>query len=111
MQIAPFLIFVIGMIIQVSGVLNDGFSLILRTYLLGMAMSVSGTVMLLVSLIFMKYRAEWFFWFMTLFAGYLIFKMSIFSSPIGIGIVLYLIPKKNEFKNESDELLEAEAAQ
>jgi hypothetical protein len=111
MQIAPVLIFAIGMMTQLAGVQSDGFSFIFRAYLLGVAMSISGTIMLIISLVFMKYRAEWFFWFMLLFAGYLIFRISIVSCPIGIGIVLYLLSKKNEFKNKSDDLLKAKAVQ
>jgi len=100
MQIASFLIFALGVMIQLAGIENDGFSFIFRAYLLGMAMSLSGAIMLFVSLVFMKYRALWFFRFMAIFSIYLVFKMSLFFTPIGIFAALYLLSKRSEFATD-----------
>ena len=100
MQIVPFLIFALGVIIQLVGIESDGFSFMFRAYLFGMAMSLSGAIMLFISLVFMKYRAQWFFRFMAIFSIYLVFKMSLFFTPLGIVIALYLLSKRSEFTTD-----------
>tara|TARA_B100000614_G_scaffold253781_1_gene268169 strand:- start:19 stop:408 length:390 start_codon:yes stop_codon:yes gene_type:complete len=100
LQIVPFLIFALGVIIQLVGIESDGFSFMFRAYLFGMAMSLSGAIMLFISLVFMKYRAQWFFRFMAIFSIYLVFKMSLFFTPLGIVIALYLLSKRSEFTTD-----------
>jgi hypothetical protein len=96
LQIAPILYFLISVaVLSQSG--ENELGNLLRFGIITMAMSLSGAIMLFSSLVFMKYRALWFFRFMAVFSIYLVFKMSLFFTPIGIITGLYLLSKRSEF--------------
>jgi len=96
LQIAPILYFLISVVVLSQSGENELGNL-LRFGIITMAMSLSGAIMLFSSLVFMKYRAPWFFQFMVIFSIYLVFKMSLFFTPIGIVTALYLLSKRSEF--------------
>jgi hypothetical protein len=98
LQIAPILYFIIifGMAaMSLSG--ESDMSLFFKLGILKISMSMSGAIMSLISLVFMKYRAVWFFRFMALFSVYLVFKISFILTPIGIILALYLLSRRSEF--------------
>jgi hypothetical protein len=109
MQIAPILNFLVGMVL-ISTTGENGFGTFLKFGIVTMAMSLSGAIMLFSSLVFMKYRAVWFFRFMALFSVYLVFKMSLFFTPIGIITAIYLLSKRNEFTMDRTESPQQAAA-
>lgn len=80
-------------------VLAEHISLALRTTAYGMIPALIGFVLLLIALFSSKYRAPWFFWFMAIYAC-----LSLLGFPVGtiIGIVIlvYIIPRKEEFDRE-----------
>lgn len=81
--------------------LSGNISLALTTTAIGIIPALIGMVFLLVALFSSKYRAPWFFWFMAIYA-----VLSLLGFPIGtvLGIVIlvYIIPRKEEFKCEPD---------
>lgn len=80
-------------------ILAEHISLALRTTAYGMILALIGFVLLLIALFSSKYRAPWFFWFMAIYAC-----LSLLGFPVGtiIGIVIlvYIIPRKEEFNCE-----------
>jgi glucan phosphoethanolaminetransferase (alkaline phosphatase superfamily) len=96
LQVAPILYLLISVaVLSQSG--GNELGNLLRFGIITMAMSLSGAIMLFISLVFMKYRALWFFRFMAIFSIYLVFKMSLFFTPLGIITALYLLSKRSEF--------------
>jgi hypothetical protein len=69
--------------------------------LIGSVLSLVGLVLLMVALFNSKYRAPWFFWFMVIYA-----VLSLLAFPIGtiLGVIIlvYTIPKKEEFMCDRD---------
>ena len=105
LQLAPILYFLISVVVLSQSGENELGNL-LRFGIITMAMSLSGAIMLFISLVFMKYRALWFYRFMALFSIYLVFKMSLFFTPLGIITALYLLSKRSEFSTDRTEPLQ-----
>jgi len=99
LQVAPILYFLISVVVLSQSGGNELGNL-LRFGIITMAMSLSGAIMLFTSLVFMKYRALWFYRFMAIFSIYLVFKMSLFFTPLGIITALYLLSKRSEFTTD-----------
>lgn len=67
--------------------------------LIGSVLSLVGLVFLMVTLFKSKYRAPWFFWFMVIYAVLNLFALPI-GTILGVIILVYTIPKKEEFMCE-----------
>lgn len=66
--------------------------LILISILIGLA----GLVLLLISLVPLRYRAEWFFWFLMIY-GLMLFGTFPFGTIFGIFFLVYCLTKRHEF--------------
>ena len=88
--------------------LADHISIALTTTAIGIIPALIGTVLLLVTLFSSKYRAPWFFWFMVIYS-----VLSLLAFPIGtvIGIIVlvYIIPRKEEFWCDQDGVINSES--
>jgi|GEM_PF-6615934 len=88
--------------------LSENISFALTTTAIGIIPALIGMVFLLIALFSSKYRAPWFFWFMAIYA-----VLSLLGFPIGtvlgIVILIYIIPRKEEFKREPIDGINSEA--
>ena len=79
--------------------MSNSISTALITTAIGIVTALIGLVLLLIALFSSKYRAPWFFWFMAIYA-----VLSLAGFPIGTAlgliILIYLIPRKEEFQSE-----------
>ena len=73
---------------------------------IGSIPALIGTVLLFLALFQNKCRAPWFFNFMVIYAVLLLFGFPI-GTIMGIIILTYIIPRKDEFKREQVELVHA----
>lgn len=62
--------------------------------LIGTVLGVIGLVLLCVALLRDRYRAEWFFWFLVIYGGVLIFALP----PVGIFFVVYCVVHRESFE-------------
>jgi hypothetical protein len=68
--------------------------------LTAMAIGLVGLVILLVSLILLRYRAEWFFWFLLIY-GLMLCGAFPFGTIFGVFFLVYCLTKRNEFLKHS----------
>lgn len=76
--------------------LAESISLALNTTALGILTALAGMVMVLIALFAYRYRAPWFFWFLTLFSILVILLFPI-GTVVGIVVLVYIMPRKKEF--------------
>ncbi|MDQ8207965.1 hypothetical protein QEH52_10620 [Coraliomargarita sp. SDUM461003] len=74
------------------------FSMVVALYapLLGLLGNMIGYICLLFALFVSRYRAPWFFWFMTIYSA-LILLLAPVGTVLGIVVLVYIIPRKEEF--------------
>ena len=113
LQLAPFLGLlgtVIGMFnafeeiskeesLSSTEMLSENISFAITATAIGIIPAMIGLILLLVALFASKYRAPWFFWFMVIYSIFTLLGFPI-GTVLGIVILIYIIPRKNEFKYE-----------
>ena len=77
---------------HVSAAIGD----VLITTIAGLALGVVGIVLLCIALLGSRYRAEWFFWFLVIYGGLLLFSFPV-GTPIGIFFLVYCLTRRQEF--------------
>jgi hypothetical protein len=110
---------VIGMIRAFSVIESEGqgdlkllaehISLAITSTAIGMIPALVGLVLLLIALFSSKYRAPWFFWFMAIFSvlNFLAFPI---GTVLGIIVLVYIIPRKEEFWCDPDGIVNSVTA-
>jgi hypothetical protein len=81
---------------QELAIMKNELWLILISVLLGLV----GLILLAVSLIPLRYRAEWFFWFLTIY-GVILLGAFPFGTIFGIFFLVFCLTKQREFLNRS----------
>jgi hypothetical protein len=81
---------------QELAIMKNELWLILISILLGLV----GLILLVISLIPLRYRAEWFFWFLTIY-GVILLGAFPFGTIFGIFFLVYCLTKRREFLNRS----------
>ena len=85
---------------QPEALANDmGFALI--TTAIGLCFGIIGLILLLIALFGQKYRAPWFFWFLTIYSILWMFNFPV-GTVLGICLLVFLITRKEEFKNKTE---------
>ena len=88
--------------------LAEHISLAVTSTIMGIIPVLIGFVLLLIALFSSKYRAPWFFWFMAIFS-----VLNLLAFPIGtvfgIIVLVYIIPRKEEFRRDQDGVMNSEA--
>ena len=69
---------------------------VLNSTLVGLIIGFIGLVLLTVSLVKCRYRAEWFFWFLVIYGGFALFAFPV-GSAFGIFFLVYCLTKRHEF--------------
>nr|WP_281398112.1 MotA/TolQ/ExbB proton channel family protein [Ruficoccus amylovorans] len=77
-------------------VLADNISASLTSTMIGLPFALVGLILMAIALFGMKYRATWFFWFLTIY-GVLLLPGFPLGTLLGIGLLIFLIVKKDEF--------------
>lgn len=60
----------------------------------GIALSLAGIILVILSITVCRYRAVWMFWFLCLYGGLIIFS---YFFPFGLFFLIYGLMKKDEF--------------
>ena len=76
-----------------------GFALI--TTAIGLVSALTGFILILIALFGSKYRAPWFFWFLTVWSVLWMFNFPA-GTFLGIGLLIYLITHQKEFKKKTE---------
>lgn len=85
---------------QPEALANDiGFAL--STTAIGLCFGIIGLILMLIALFVQKYRAPWFFWFLTICSILWMFLFPI-GTVLGIAILIFLITHQEEFKNKTE---------
>jgi MotA/TolQ/ExbB proton channel family len=69
---------------------------VLITTVVGLLLGLLGIVFLGIALVRRRYRAEWFFWFLIIYGGLLLFGFPV-GTAIGIFFLVYCLPRRHEF--------------
>ena len=77
---------------ELNSILGGGLAMILSGAFLGLF----GLILLIIALVWLRYRAEWFFWFSIIY-GVLLLLGFPFGTPFGIFLLVYALTKRNEF--------------
>lgn len=78
----------------------DAFGKMLLYNLYGLLVGVIGLILFILALVVLRYRAEWFFWFLIVYGALLIlaFPFTLF----GIFFYVYCLTKRREFLRSTD---------
>ena len=76
--------------------LSANISEVLIATVVGLGLSIIGLVFLCVALFGCRYRAEWFFWFLVMYGGLLLFGFPI-GTAVGIVLLVFCITRRHEF--------------
>ena len=123
MQLAP-VIWVIGYFVSIfrlyklavnsaTTVANNGFNAVgeifsqelvimkneLWLILISILLGLVGLILLMISLIPLRYRAEWYFWFLNIY-GVILLSAFPFGTIFGIFFLVYCLTKRREFLNQ-----------
>jgi hypothetical protein len=67
---------------------------------IGLFAGVLGIILLIISLVSLRFRAEWFFWFLMIY-GFVLLWPFFCTTPIGIFFIVYCLTKRHEFFNRT----------
>lgn len=67
---------------------------ILMAISIGVALSLIGLLLVLLSITLCRYRATWMFWFLCIYGGLMIFS---YFFPFGLFFLIFALVKKDEF--------------
>ena len=76
--------------------LSANISEVLIATVVGLGLSVIGLILLCIALFGCRYRAEWFFWFLVIYGGILLFGFPI-GTAVGIVFLVFCIIRRHEF--------------
>jgi len=83
-----------------SEALAGDISFALITTAIGLCIGLIGLVLMLIALFKSKYRALWFFWFLSVISILMLLRFPA-GTIIGISLLIYLITHRNEFKQQT----------
>ena len=81
--------------------LSANISEVLVTTDIGLGLSLIGLVLICVALFASRYRAPWFFWFLVIYGGILLFGFPV-GTAIGIVLLVFCIARRHEFLSPSN---------
>jgi flagellar motor component MotA len=73
----------------------------LITTAIGLVVGLVGLILMLIALFKFKYKEKWFFWFLIVISILMLPRVPA-GTIIGMGLLIYLITHRNEFKTETD---------
>ena len=76
--------------------LSANISEVLITTAIGLGLSLLGLVLICLALFASRYRAPWFFWFLVIYGGILLFGFPV-GTVIGIIILVFCAMRRHEF--------------
>jgi hypothetical protein len=76
--------------------LADNISTSVTSTMVGLSVALVGLILMAIALFGMKYRAKWFFWFLTIY-GILMLPGFPLGTILAIGLLVYLIAQRKAF--------------